>query len=119
MSQVTKRATLLFLLLNSRITLAQVPGKGPSKWSFEARYGSAEYASAAATLFLKEFQSGRYVELSFRPTGAPEFGAAYDVYRDSSQRGLVGIAFQPVFTRSTFPTLRFRIFPLGRIRSQR
>ena len=108
------------LLLGCRV-VAQTSGEKGSAWMFEARYGSAEYVSAASTLFLTPFQPGRYVEFSFLPNEAPEFGVSFELFRDSSQRYLAGVALQPNFTTldvsdSSFRSFRSGEYPLATLR---
>ncbi len=78
--------------------LAQ-PGKGnQSRLSLDFRYGRSEFASPCATLPLSISEPGRYVDLSFLPAGAAEYGIAYTLARDSTIHILAAIGFQTGLT---------------------
>ena len=89
---------LISLTLIAGTAISQPSGDTTSRWSLDLRYGSATFASPVATLPLREFDPGRYVELSLLPSGAPEYGIAYVFSRDSSVVLTGGIAFQTMFT---------------------
>lgn len=90
--------TLCILILGSNGAHGQLPCDGTSPWSIDVRYGAAAFAQPAARLPLTVFEPGRYVELSFFPTGAPEYGVGYALAQDSSVQILLGIAFQTNLT---------------------
>lgn len=87
----------MFVLVASRAA-GQLPRDNTSLWSIDVRYGAAMFARPASTLHRAVFEPGRYVELSFLPTGAPEYGVGYTLTCDSSIRFLVGVAFQTNLT---------------------
>jgi hypothetical protein len=64
---------------------------------------------------------GRYVELSFLPGGAPEYGVAYAFSRDSNAVFLLGIAFQTNRTTldvsdSSFNSFQQSEYPVAELR---
>ncbi len=103
-------APLLFLFAYGT---ASGEGGPRSPWSLEFRYGAAEYASPCATLPLSSFGPGRYVELSFLPTGAPEYWLLYTLTRDSSLHLTAGLGFQTYFTTLDVSDSSFRSFAEG------
>jgi len=91
-------AMLCAVMLVANTAIGQLSGDTNSRWSLDFRYGSAAFAGPVATLPLTDFVVGRYVELSFLPNGAPEYGVAYATSHDSSVVLLVGVAFLTMFT---------------------
>ncbi len=92
-------AEICLLFLFAFGTAAGEEGKGSgSAWSLEVRYGSAEFGGPCATLPLASPVPGRYVELSFLPTGAPEYWLGYTLSRDSTLHIAAGLGFQTHLT---------------------
>jgi hypothetical protein len=105
--------TLSVLLFVGGSAGGQSPGDSTSRWSVDFRYGNAAFAGPSATLPLIRFEPGRYVELSFLPTGAPEYGVAYALSRDASVLLLAEIAFQTNLTTLDVSDSSFRSFQQG------
>jgi len=85
-SSLPSRGTVLISLCICAATgtvNAQGTADSSSRWSLDIRYGGAYFGAPCATLPLALVEPGRYVELSFLPTGAPEYGIAYTISSDS------------------------------------
>ncbi len=113
-------ACLLFLLI-FRTAAGEGRSGLRSPWSLEMRYGSAEFGGPCATLPLATSVPGRYVELSFLPTGAPEYWLGYTLARDSSLQLAAGLGFQTHITTldvsdSSLRSFREGEYPVAAIR---